>query len=121
MKKILVAEDDKFLGNAYRVKLSKSGFEVKLATDGDEALKALESFTPDLILLDLVMPVRDGFSTLEEIKSKDEFKHVPVIIASNLGQKEDIEKGLKLGAKDFFIKSDMSLENLIAKIKSYLG
>lgn len=120
MKKILVAEDDKFLGNAYRVKLTKAGFEIKLATDGAEALKILETFTPDLILLDLVMPVKDGFAALKEIKESDKLKNIPVIIASNLGQKEDVEKGLKLGAKDFFIKSDMSLENLINKINSYI-
>ena len=109
MKKILVAEDDKFLGNAYRVKLIKSGFEVRLVTDGDEALKILETFTPDIILLDLVMPIRDGFSTLTQLKADERFKNIPVLIASNLGQNEDKEKGLALGAKDFITKSDISL------------
>lgn len=121
MSKILVAEDDPFLSNAYRVKLTKEGFEVRLARDGQEAVNALKDFTPDLILLDLVMPVKDGFTTLGEIRSDDRFKLVPVIIASNLGQKEDIEKGMALGASDFIIKSDLSMENLVQKMRNLLN
>lgn len=114
--KILIAEDDNYLVNAYRVKLTKAGYEIKIALDGNEALMALESFTPDLIVLDLVMPKKDGFATLEEIKKNDKWKNIPVIIASNLGQKEDIDRGMKLGATDFIVKSEMSLNDLIAKI-----
>lgn len=114
--KILIAEDDNYLVNAYRVKLIKAGYEIKIALDGNEALNALESFTPDLIVLDLVMPKKDGFATLEEIKKNDKWKNIPVIIASNLGQKEDIDRGMKLGATDFIVKSEMSLNDLIAKI-----
>jgi len=120
-KKILVAEDDKFLGNAYRIKLTKAGFEVQLATDGQEALTALQTFIPDLILLDLVMPVKDGFAALEEIKANDKLKAIPVIVASNLGQKEDTDRALKLGAKDFVVKSDLSLDVLIQKIHTLIG
>lgn len=116
MAKILVAEDDKFLATAYRAKLSKAGFEVQIANDGEELLAMLANFVPDVILLDLIMPKKDGFSALTEIKANDAWKAIPVIIASNLGQKEDIEKGLQLGAKDFVIKSEMSLEDLIAKV-----
>jgi len=121
MTKILIAEDDKFLANAYRVKLTKAGFEVKIASDGEEALEILKTFTPALILLDLVMPKKDGFTTLEEIKASDQYKNIPVLVASNLGQQEDIDKGLKLGAKDYVIKSDMSLEDLITKINSLIS
>jgi DNA-binding response OmpR family regulator len=121
MKKILVAEDDKFLSNAYKLKLVKAGYEVRVALDGQEAITALGEFTPDLILLDLIMPVKDGFATLEEIKAKPEWKDIPVIIASNLGQQEDIQKGTGLGAADFIIKSDLSMEKLIEKIESFLG
>jgi CheY-like chemotaxis protein len=116
MTKILVAEDDKFLGSAYRAKLTKTGFEVQIATDGNEALTALQSFTPDIILLDLVMPGKDGFATLEEIKQSDQLKSIPVIVASNLGQKEDLDKAMALGASDYIIKSDLSLDALISKI-----
>lgn len=116
MTKILVAEDDKFLDSAYKAKLSKTGFEVQIATDGDEALAMLETFTPDIILLDLVMPKRDGFATLEELKKSPKFQNIPVIVASNLGQKEDLDKARALGAADYIIKSDLSLDALITKI-----
>ena len=120
MKKILVAEDDKFLANAYRVKLSKAGFDVRIASDGQEALTILQTFIPDLILLDLVMPVKDGFATLEVIKQDENLKKIPVIIASNLGQKEDVDRGFKMGAVDFIVKSDLSLDNLLIKINTLI-
>lgn len=120
MAKILVAEDDKFLATAYKAKLSKAGFEVQIASDGEELLAMLATFVPDVILLDLIMPKKDGFSALTEIKANGAWKAIPVIIASNLGQKEDIEKGLQLGAKDFVIKSEMSLEDLIAKVNKVI-
>lgn len=120
MKKILVAEDDKFLSSAYRVKLTKAGFEVQMAFDGNEALTALQNFTPDIILLDLIMPSKDGFTVLAEIKANEAWKNIPVIVASNLGQKEDIEKSRQLGAIDFIVKSDLSLEGVIEKINKIL-
>lgn len=120
MKKILVAEDDTYLANAYRVKLTKAGFEVHNAQDGEEAIEMLSSFKPDIILLDLVMPKKDGFAVLTDLKANPTLKDIPVIIASNLGQKEDIEKGLALGARGFFVKTDLSLNNLIEKINAIL-
>lgn len=120
-KKILVAEDDKFLSNAYRVKLTKAGFEVKMASDGQEALNILQTFIPDIILLDLVMPIKDGFATLEAIKGDARLRAIPVIVASNLGQKEDCDRALRLGAADFVVKSDLSLDTLIQKIRGIVG
>lgn len=121
MKKILVIEDDNFLANAYRVKLSKSGYNVDIAMDGDDGLKKLANGIPDLIILDLVMPNRDGFSVLGEINQHPEWKTIPIIVASNLGQKEDIEKAMSLGARDYFIKTDMSMEQILQKIESIVG
>lgn len=121
MTKILVAEDDRFLSTAYRAKLTKSGFEVQMATDGEEALTALaDGFNPDIILLDLVMPRKDGFATLEGIRAQAQYAQTPIIVASNLGQKEDLDKAKGLGATDYVIKSDMSLDGLITKINSLL-
>ena len=120
MAKILVVEDDSFLANAYRVKLDKAGFEIKLAGDGQEALELLAEFTPDLIVMDLVMPVMDGFTTLEKLKADETYKDIPVIVASNLGQKEDLDKGMSLGAVDYVIKSNLSMGDLIEKITSHL-
>lgn len=120
MKKILVVEDDTYLVNAYRVKFTKAGFEVKIAFDGDDAINVLQTFTPDLILLDIVMPKKDGFTTLKEIKENEKWKNIPVILASNLSQKEDREKGVKLGACDFFIKTDFTLNALIEKVNNII-
>lgn len=116
MKKILVAEDDKFLASAYKVKLEKSGFEVRMAGDGEEAVEILKGFEPDVILLDLIMPKMDGFTALEQIRSNPKFARTPIMVASNLGQKEDIERAQKLGATGYIIKSDLSIEDLIKKI-----
>ena len=118
MAKILVAEDDKFLANAYRVKFNKAGYEIKIVSDGQDAIDSLEAFTPDIILLDLIMPIKDGFSVLEELKKNDKWKNIPVIVASNLGQKEDIDRGMALGATDYIIKSQMPINDVLAKINS---
>lgn len=119
--KVLVVEDDKFLMSAYRAKLERSGFEVHMASDGDEALTVLQTLVPDIILLDLVMPRKDGFATLGELRQRDALKNVPVIVASNLGQKEDIDKATGLGATDYIIKSDLSMDDLISKIEKVTG
>ena len=119
MKKILIAEDDHFLANAYRVKLEKSEFEVQIAGDGEQALKILETFTPDVIVLDLVMPVKDGFATLEAIKANEKWKDIPVIVASNIGQKEDSDRAEQLGAVKHIVKSNTPLQKIVDEIKNY--
>jgi len=116
MVKILIAEDDTFLANAYRVKFTKSGDDVKIASDGKEALAIAASFHPEVILMDLVMPNMDGFAALSELKKNPITKHISVIIASNLGQKEDVDKALGLGASSFIIKSDISISSLVEKV-----
>lgn len=121
MTKVLIAEDDRFLGIAYKAKFTKNGFDVQIATDGVEALNILQTFTPDAILLDLVMPNKDGFATLEEIRKQEKLKNIPVIVASNLGQKEDLDRAMSLGATDYIIKSDYSLDAIIEKITSHLS
>lgn len=121
MAKVLVVEDDKFLTSAYKAKLTKSGFEVQVASDGEEALQALQAFSPDIILLDLVMPRKDGFATLPEIRAKENFKTTPIIVTSNLGQKEDVDKAMSLGASDYIIKSDLSMDALVTKINDTLN
>lgn len=92
MPNILVVEDDQFLLAAYKLKLEKEEFTVSLAQDGQEALDMLQTLTPDLILLDLVMPIKDGFAVLSDLKESEKLRDIPVIIASNLGQDEEIKK-----------------------------
>lgn len=119
--KVLVVEDDNFLVTAYKAKLVKSGFTVQVATDGDEALQALKTFIPDIILLDLIMPKKDGFTVLQLLKADPQLNKVPVIVASNLGQKEDVEKAKGMGAADFIVKSNMSMDDIVQKINSTIG
>ncbi|OGF27272.1 hypothetical protein A2331_03565 [Candidatus Falkowbacteria bacterium RIFOXYB2_FULL_34_18] len=119
--KILLAEDDKFIARAYTDGLTRSGYEVIAVTDGQEAIKQAKEKKPDIILLDLIMPVKNGFEALEEIKSDKNMKDVPVLILSNLGQDTDIKKGRDLGAVDYLIKSDYSMTEVIKKINKYLN
>jgi DNA-binding response OmpR family regulator len=120
MKNILVVEDDKLLASAYRVKLAREGFDVRMAGDGQEALEILNEYAPDLIILDLIMPKLDGFGFLTEIKKIEEKSNIPVIVASNLGQSEDVVRAVKLGAADYIVKTDLSMKNLIEKIYQIL-
>ncbi|KKT73800.1 MAG: Response regulator receiver protein [Candidatus Nomurabacteria bacterium GW2011_GWA1_46_11] len=120
MKKILIAEDDNFLTSAYKVKLKREGFDVQVAGDGEQALLALKTFIPDIILLDLVMPIKDGFAVLEEVKKDPNLKDIPVVVMSNLGQKEDIDRARALGAREYFIKTDIQLKDMAQKIKALL-
>lgn len=120
MPHILIVEDDQFLSSAYKLKFEKENIQVTLALDGQEALDSLQTFTPDLILLDLIMPIKDGYAVLSDLKDSEKFRNVPVIIASNLGQEEEIQKGLSMGANDYIVKSNTSLDDVVKKVRSLL-
>ena len=117
--KVLIAEDDEFLLKVYRMTLEQEEFDVVIAEDGEEALEQAKKEKPDLILLDILMPKKDGFDVLKELKENKDLKDIPVIILSNLGQEADIEKGKALGAVDYIIKGDVDIENVIQKVKKY--
>jgi CheY-like chemotaxis protein len=119
-KLILVAEDDSFYGNVFKTKLAKEGFDVQIAVNGKKAIEMATERVPDLMLLDLVMPVMDGFETLQNIKADEKLKGIPVIVLSNLGQDTDVEKAKKLGAKDYFVKSNVSIQKIIEIVKANL-
>jgi len=116
-KKILIIEDDKFLRELIAQKLFKEGFEAAEAIDGEEGIKKIKSENPDLILLDLILPGIDVFEVLSRMREDSTLASIPVIILSNLGQKEDVEKGLKLGAVDYLIKAHFTPGEIIDKIK----
>jgi CheY-like chemotaxis protein len=120
-KKILVVEDDKFLRRVYESKLPKEGYDVVSAVDGQDGIDKMKSEVPDLVLLDLIMPKKTGFEVLEEVKHIKNLEKIPILVLSNLGQEEDIERSKKLGATDFLIKSNMSIKEIIEKIKQYLA
>lgn len=117
-KKILIAEDDNFLQKMVTVSLQEEGFDVITANDGEQALQQLEKEKPDLMLLDILMPKLDGFAVLEKLKEQG--NNVPIIVMSNLGQEEDVEKCKNLGAKDYCIKSDMEPGDLAKQVKKYM-
>ena len=119
-KKILIVEDDKFLRDLISQKLTKEGYEVDEAIDGEEGVKMIKEVKPDLVLLDLILPGIDGFEVLVKMKENSSISSTPVIILSNLGQKEDVEKGLKLGAVDYLIKAHFTPGEIIDKIRAVL-
>lgn len=119
-KKILIIEDDKFLRELIARKLAKDGYDVSEAVDGEEGVKKAKETGPDLILLDLILPEMDGFEVLSKIKQDPASSLIPVIILSNLGQKEDIEKGLKMGAADYLIKAHFTPGEIVEKIRSII-
>lgn len=119
-REILIVEDDKFLRELLTRKLRQEGFEVLEAIDGQEATELIKNKKPALILLDLILPGKDGFEVLSEIKKEPETKEIPVLILSNLGQREEIEKGLKLGALDYFVKAHTSPGEIVEKIRTVI-
>lgn len=117
---ILIAEDAKFYAKVDQLQFENAGFEVAIFGDGQQLLEAARKRKPDIILLDAIMPVKDGFITLTELKADPNLKDLPVLIFSNLGQQEDIERFKSLGATDFVSKTENSPHVMIEKVKSYL-
>jgi len=115
-----VAEDDKFMAKVYREKLRDEGYDVEIAYDGEESLEKVNKFKPNLVILDMIMPKRNGFEVLKAIKDNPETKAIPVIILSNLGQLSDSDKGKQLGAIDYIIKGEESFKSVMEKVKKYL-
>ena len=118
--KILVVEDDKFLRELIYQKLTREGYDVKEAIDGEDGVVKVKEEKPDIILLDLILPGMDGFEVLAKIKDDPEVENIPVVILSNLGQRDDVERGLKLGAVDFLIKAHFTPGEIIEKIEKVM-
>ena len=116
---ILLIEDDPFICSALRINLEKEGLKVIRAADGEEAIHFLtdQGIKPDLIILDLILPKKNGFEVLENIRQDPLLEKLPVIIISNLGQPSDIERGKALGVIEYFIKAQLSIEELVKRIK----
>jgi len=119
-KKILLIEDDPFISDVYITNLKNGGFKVSLADDGEKALKVVKRERFDLILLDLLLPKIDGFEVLKCIKKEASLKDTPVIILTNLGEKENIEKGKELGAIDYLVKINFTPKEVLEKINAHL-
>ncbi len=119
--KILLIEDDSFLASMYVTKLNLEGFEVRVAGDGEKGLEMVQNELPALILLDIILPKMSGFDVLKDLKMDKRTKDLPVILLTNLGQREDVQKGLKLGAKDYLIKAHFMPSEVVEKIKKYIS
>ncbi len=116
--KILIVEDDQFLSKMYPTKMEIEGFETDIALNGKEALEKYSTFKPDLILLDLMLPVMNGFEFMEVLKKKK--NKTPIVIISNLGQDVDIQKAMDLGAVGYFVKANTELNDLVRNIEFVL-
>ncbi len=120
-KKILAIEDDRLLLKVYQVKLEREGFEVWNATDGTAAMELVKGAkVPDLVLLDLMLPGMSGFDLLAEIRKSKNWKDVPVIVLSNLGQSSDIARCKELGANDYVVKTDTKIADLVQRIRKFI-
>lgn len=118
---ILIVEDDVFLSDLYKTKMELEGFKVYTAYDGEKGLELAKKNAPNIILLDLILPKMTGFQVLEKIKEVSAIKDIPVIILTNLSQKSDVDKGLKMGATDYLIKAHFMPSEVVEKIKKLIG
>ncbi len=118
--KVLIVEDEEALRKVLQEKIQDSGFEAFTAKDGDEAWNMAKSKNPDIILLDLILPKRNGFEVLGMLKQDPELKDIPVIVLSNLSEDENLKKALAMGAEDYFVKVQHPINEVVEKIKDHL-
>lgn len=119
-EKVLIVDDTEFYQKAYQNKLLSAGYLTRIANNGVEALKALTIEKPDLILLDLMMPIMDGFKVLQAVRANPDLQSVPVIVFSAKGASDEISKAFEAGANDFLVKATTTPNKVIEKIKETL-
>jgi len=119
MKKILIVEDEAILSNVLKDRFEEEGWQATIAVDGEEAVAVIKKSKFDLVLLDLIMPKKDGFEVLKEVRSEPEFKELPILVLSNLGSDDDIKKALSLGATDYFVKTQHPVAEILEKARAY--
>lgn len=120
-KKILLVEDEEIMIDLLQRKLTREGYEISVARDGEEGLKAMKEIKPDLILLDIIMPKMGGFEVMEEMAKEPELKKIPVIVISNSGQPVELDRAQHLGAKDWLIKTEFDPQEVIDKVVKQIG
>lgn len=117
---VLLVEDDVFLSGIYQKKFEMEGYKVTAVDNGEKVLPEAKKKMPDIILLDILLPKMDGFTALSKLKEDEQVKNIPVILLTNLGQKDDVEKGLQMGAVDYLIKAHFKPSEVVDKIKAVL-
>jgi len=118
--KILFIEDDPLIVKIYSTRLTADGYQVFSADNGQDGLKVVDQNTPDLIVLDIMMPKIDGFGVLEKLRASPKTKQIPILVYSNLAQEEEIARAKSMGATEFIVKANLSPTDMVEKIKSYL-
>ncbi|KKT40832.1 MAG: Alkaline phosphatase synthesis transcriptional regulatory protein PhoP [Candidatus Giovannonibacteria bacterium GW2011_GWA2_44_13b] len=118
--KVLIVDDDEFLLEMYSLKFKESGFIVEVAQNGEEAIKKAKEVLPDIILLDVVMPKMDGFDVLRALRKENIAPKALILILTNLGQKDDFDRGMKLGAADYIVKAHYTPSEVVKKVRSLL-
>jgi CheY-like chemotaxis protein len=118
--RVLFVEDDPTVAQMYRLKLELDGYQVVMAKDGEEGLKLAAKLKPDIIFLDIRLPKMGGLDVLERLRQANETKHTPVVILSNYGERELVERGLKLGALEYLIKSQTTPARLSSGVEGWL-
>jgi len=120
-KKVMIVEDDTVLANALKLALENEGYELSLATDGEEAERMIKEEVPDLILLDLLLPIKNGFEVLKVMRQDPSTKDISVVILTNFEQETSINEGKKLGAKDYIVKANVDIQDVPGIVRKYLS
>lgn len=116
--RVVIIEDEEILLKVLEEKFTQAGFDINIATDGEQAVPSIIKSKPDIIVLDLILPRKSGFEVLQELKNDQQLKKVPVVVLSNLGQEEDIKKALQMGAEDYIVKTQHPINEVIERVKS---
>lgn len=120
-KKILIVEDEEILSSLLSKRLEREGYEVAIAEDGDAGIRKMKEEKPDLVLLDIVMPKKDGFAVMEEMQQDQELSGIPVVIISNSGQPVELDRAQKLGARDWLVKTEFDPQEVLDKVTRQIG
>ena len=118
---MMIVEDDTVLANALKLALENEGYELSLATDGEEAERMIQQEIPDLILLDLLLPIKNGFEVLKVMRQNPSTKDISVVILTNFEQETSINEGKKLGAKDYIVKANIDIQDVPEIVKKYIN
>lgn len=121
MAKVLIVEDDESIRNLYKTKLQNSGFDVEAAENGQKGLEVAKKFNPELILLDVMMPVMDGFEMLKQLRKIKDFEETPVIILSNYGEVDQMTEGFTTGATDYLVKAEHTPSDVVDIVNDTLS
>lgn len=120
-KKILLIEDEKVIREILQKRLTKEGYQISIAEDGEEGLEKMKKVEPDLIILDIIMPKKGGFEVMEGMQKEKTLKDIPIIIVSNSGQPVELGRAKELGAKDWLIKTEFDPQEVVEKVKKQIG